>query len=187
MAGACSSGGHTHDPQVTLAPATTTTTTPLDQIPATIDVPYVQRVMDALDHLTGEAAREFVAQRGPTPKFEQIIEAVYTGQALQDTKDAFGRAAAQPDLTPFNSSPGDPVTTVQTILASIRGCVVFRADSNDGPMLTRPPPPGTTETIYRINLLPTGTGKEQINQTGWWIVIAGQESATTLGDNPCGS
>jgi len=151
-----------------------------------IDIPYVQRVMDVLDHLTGEAAREFVAQKGPTPKFEQIIEAVYTGQALDDTKTAFGQAAARPDLSPFRADPGDPTTVVQTILASSRDCVVFRAESTDGPMLTRPPPPGSTDAIFRLNVLPKTADKSAINQTAWWIVIAGRASGTTLGTNPCG-
>jgi len=182
---ACSSPGH-GQPLTTVPTASTTTTTPLSQVPAVIDLAYVQRVMDVLDHLTGEAAREFVAQKGPTPKFEQIIEAVYTKSALDDVKSFFGRAAAQTDLSPLRPDPHDPTTSVLRIVVATGNCVVFEAKDDLGPILVKPPDPGTADSIFQLVAKNVTPDPLKMNPTPWVVDLSGQKGATTLGDKPCG-
>ena len=56
---------------------TTTTVVPVDQVPAVIDVAYVQRVIDALDHVMGDAVRALVAAKVPDREFYERLRAVY--------------------------------------------------------------------------------------------------------------
>ncbi len=181
---ACSSPGH-GQPLTTVPTASTTTTTPLGQVPAVIDIPYVQRVMDVLDHLTGEATRRFVAQRGPDTEFEADLSGIYGPPALDSVKATYGRYAAQPELGGLRSSPGDPVASIHRLVGSSNRCIVFSGALDLGPILKNPPPPGSTEGVFQLGPKTTGQDPSHFNPTPWVILAEGPPAAGTLPEKPC--
>ena len=62
---------------VPTAPPETTTTTFSYAVPEKIDVAYVERVMEALDHLDGEASRRVAQMRRFDEEFFKYYVAIY--------------------------------------------------------------------------------------------------------------
>src|SRR5688500_3647961 len=76
----------------TTAAATGATVVPVDQVPAVIDVAYVQRVIDALDHVMGDAVRALVAAKAPDREFYERLRAVYLDPEFERVQASFGRS-----------------------------------------------------------------------------------------------
>src|SRR5207244_4073688 len=74
------------------APATTSSTlTPVDQVPAVITIEYVQRVMDALDKVEGDLTRKLYADKVPTPEWRNGLMAIFDGKAFDNAEASYGR------------------------------------------------------------------------------------------------
>src|SRR5438874_4645827 len=118
---ACHGGGHTPD---TLPPTSSSTTpTTVDySIPPVIDAPYVTKVMQALDHLYGDAARIMARNRSVNEEFTKHLAALYTDRFFRLARDAWTKDLAEglPTLAP---RPGDPRTTVDELLRADPNCV----------------------------------------------------------------
>lgn len=156
--------------------AATTSTTLGFEVPATIDVPYVQRVLDENYRLDGEAARYLYAKRLPDPEFNERLEAIFGEPELEAAKSAFGREAAQ-GLTNLADPPGDPVVNVVAIVDSGPGCVVVRGGLSFKAMYKEIAPPSPEVLIQLLS-----GNVERFNPTPWGVVAAGPATSTTNTD-----
>src|SRR2546422_5012378 len=112
---ACSSSSGSHSTSATVRRLAPTTTVGVDQVPAVIDVAYVQRVMDALDQVLGDAIRALVAAREPNREFYDRLRAVYGDPEFAREEAAYGSAAAR-GLESMRTQPGNPMTRVDQLV-----------------------------------------------------------------------
>src|SRR4030081_1283613 len=82
---ACSSSKPKAGNSVPTTAGSTTTTDPY-AVPATVDVAYVQRVMDAIDPLLGKAAQALVRERSITGDWAKYARAGFTDSGLDSAK-----------------------------------------------------------------------------------------------------
>jgi hypothetical protein len=163
------------DPPVTtmLLPETTvtqpaTTTTLGFEIPAVIDLPYVQRVLETIYHLDGEATRHAYAKKTVDAELYERLEAIFGGEALEESKRILGENAAE-GFAVFANPPGDPKVRAVEVLQATTKCIVVRADLDFGPYYKdqRPPPTQSLIQLAPADVLP-------LNPTRWGILVAGQ-------------
>ena len=173
------SSGHT-DP--TLPAPTTTTTIDVSKVPPTIDVPYVQAVMDTLDKLTGDAVRAFVAQGGPNKEWYETFRAVFDEPAFTEIESDFGRYAFD-KLRPLRASPGDPTTRVKQILDFSPNCVVASVDRSYGPIFNTPP--GDPAGFIQLRLKKPERDPQNQNPTSWAIVANVNAEGAQVPEDPC--
>jgi hypothetical protein len=107
-------------------------------LPETVDVAYLQAVMDDLDGALGETYRE-VRQTGAFgEEYLARMHSIYTGQAADVQARGFREAVG---LRGLAARPGDPRTEVLEILemspAMYPGCVYFTAKRHLNPLLKR--------------------------------------------------
>jgi len=159
---------------VDTAPATSapTTSTLLDfERPIAIDVPYVQRVLDEIYRLEGEAARYIYAKGVPDAEFNARLEAIFGDPALEATKSLYGQGAAQRFDT-FANPPGTPKVKVRSVVEATAECILVTASLDFRPLFKgadRTEPDGVI--ILSIGeVLP-------LNPTGWGVVSAGKPNA----------
>jgi len=156
---------------VETAPTTSapTTTTSLGfERPIVIDVPYVQRVLDEIYRLDGEAARYIYAKGVPDAEFNARLGAVFGGPALEESKSVYGQAAAQ-RFTTFANPPGNPKMVVQKVIEATSDCILVTASLDFRPLykasdLTEP---AGVVILRTADILP-------LNPTGWGVVEAGK-------------
>src|SRR5436190_13439590 len=83
LAAACGGGkGGSTGATVPVASSTTSTTIDVSKVPDQITVAYANAVMRALDHVLGDAIRELVAQKAPTKRFVDLLQAAYDEPSL---------------------------------------------------------------------------------------------------------
>lgn len=101
--------GKADEPRTTVptAPSTTTTTAVSYEVPATIDIPYIEKVMAALDRVDGEAARRAAAQRQLDEEFLNYYAAIYTSEYFDLVKQAWYEIAGR-GFEDLVADPGDP-------------------------------------------------------------------------------
>lgn len=151
----------------TTAPAPTTTTTAGFAVPAVIDLPYVQRVLETIYHLDGEATRYLYARKLPDAQFNERLEAIFGGQALTEAKRVLGENTAE-GFAVFADPPGDAIVRAVDIVQATPRCMIIRADLDYGPQYKEPRPrqPQAIIQLAPAEVLP-------FNPTGWGIVGAG--------------
>ena len=155
----------TESPSTTLA-ATTSTTLGFTT-PAVIDVPYVQRVLDEIYRLDGEAARYIYAKRLPDAEFNARLEAIFGEPALGEAKSLYGQGAAR-GFDNFANPPGNPKIQVRSIVETTPSCILVRASLDFRPLFVgadRTQPDGVVQ-LSLADVLP-------LNPTGWGVVLAG--------------
>ena len=187
--GGCSDGGDdaTRGPAATVRnePATTTTSVvPVDQVPAVIDVAYVQRVIDALDRVMGDAVRALVAAKAPDRKFYERLRAVYLDPEFERVQASFGRSAAN-ELAGFSDSPGNPVTRIGRIITAANDCIFAEVDRNLGPAYKDPPTQEERHTFLGLGVKKTEHDAASRNPTAWMIGFDGQNLDGSEPPNPC--
>ena len=156
-------------PTVTPTLAEPTTTAPSSfAVPAVIDLPYVQRVLETIYHLDGEAVRHVYAKKVPDAELYERLEAIFGGEALAEAKRVLGENAAE-GFVVFANPPGDAKVRAIEIIQATQSCMVIRADLEYSPQFreTRPPQPEVVIQLGRAEVLP-------LNPTGWGVLFAGQ-------------
>ncbi len=169
-----SSGGGATTTSLLPAPTTTTllqpttTAAPSFEVPAVIDLPYVQRVLETIYHLDGEAVRHVYAKKVPDAELNERLEAIFGDPALAEAKRVLGENAAE-GFVVFANPPGDAKVRAIEIIQATTKCMVIRADLDYGPQFkeSRPPQPQAVIQLGRAEVLP-------LNPTGWGVVFAGQ-------------
>lgn len=173
---ASSGGGALPATTTTLLPPleTTTSVAPTSStvaaafaVPAVIDLPYVQRVLEAIYHLEGEATRHAYDMRGPDAESDERLVAILGNPSLANTKKILRDNAAD-GFRVFADPPGDPRVRAVEIIQATSTCMVIRADLDFGPQFKehRPPQPRSVIQLERAEVLP-------YNPTGWGVVVAG--------------
>jgi hypothetical protein len=186
----CSDHGDdsTRGPSATVRnePATTTTTplVPVDQVPAVIDAAYVQRVIDALDHVMGDAVRALVAAKAPDRAFYERLRAVYLDPEFERVQSSFGRSAAN-DLAGFSDTPGDPVTRIGRVITAANDCIFAEVDRDLGPAYKDPPSPEERHAFLGLGTKKPDQDPASRNPTAWMIGFDGRNADGSEPPNPC--
>ena len=160
------------EPTVTTTLPQPTTTSPSSfAVPAVIDLAYVQRVLETIYHLDGEAARHVYAKKLPDAELNERLEAIFGGPALASAKQVLGEHAAE-GFVRFANPPGDAKVRAKEVIQVTATCMVIRADLEFGPQFKEEIPPQQQSIIQlrRADVLP-------LNPTGWGVVFAGQPDA----------
>ena len=164
--------------------ASTTTTAPaaidITAKPDVVTVAYADAVMDELDRLLSEAIREFVANDGPTKRFDDLLNAVYDEPSLENQRSAYGRFALD-GTSEFRDPPGDVTTDAVELLKAEPACVVIEVRRTFAATLHEPQAQ-TGDTVY-VALKPTSPDADpsRLNGTPWSIVFDGD---VVDGDDP---
>ena len=174
--------GNDSEPTLPTVPSTTTTTIDVTKVPPTIDVPYVQAVMNTLDQVTGDAVRVFVAQRGPNQEWYETFRALFDEPFFNSIERDFGTYAAN-GLRPLRSSPGNPSTTVKRIVDSSPTCIVAEADRTYGSIYTTPP--GRPEGFVQLRLKKPDRDPGSRNPTTWAVVSDVDARGAQIPEDPC--
>ncbi|CAA9269444.1 MAG: hypothetical protein AVDCRST_MAG76-3300 [uncultured Acidimicrobiales bacterium] len=145
----------------------TSTTQPSFEVPAVIDLPYVQRVLETIYHLDGEAARHVYSKKVPDAELNARLEAIFGDPALSEARRVLGENAAD-GFVRFANPPGDAKVRAVEIIQATPTCVIIRADLDYGPQFKEPRPrqPEATIQLGRADVLP-------LNPTGWGVAFAG--------------
>jgi len=150
-------------PASTVAPGVA----PPFQMPAVVDVAYVQRLLDALYHLDGEATRRAFVSRAPDAEVDERLEAIFGDPALAEAKRELADQAAD-GFVRLANPPGDATVRVVEVLQAAPVCILVRADLDRGPVF-RAPRPAPARVVIRL-------GRADVlalNPTGWGVVTAG--------------
>lgn len=147
--------GKADEPRTTVptAPSTTTTTAVSYEVPATIDIPYIEKVMAALDRVDGEAARRAAAQRQLDEEFLNYYAAIYTSEYFDLVKQAWYEIAGR-GFEDLVADPGDPTTTVVKLIAASATCVLFQANRDFSASFREPDPPSGARYVALVPLPP---------------------------------
>jgi len=153
----------------TAAPAPTTVTTSVSsfEVPAVIDLAYVQRVLKTLYRLDGDASRRAYAMKAVDLEVVKRLEAIFGGQTLAEAKRVLAENALERFVL-FADPPGDAIVRAVDIIQATPSCMVVRADLEYGPLFKEPRPlqPQAIIQLRRADVLP-------FNPTGWGVVFAG--------------
>ena len=177
---ACNGDSQADNPPPT--PSTTTTVIDVSKVPPTIDVPYVQAVMNALDQRTGDAVRVFVAQRGPNKEWYETFRAIFDEPAFSEIESDFGGYAAD-NLRPLRSAPGNPTTRVKQLIDSSQSCVLATVDRSYGPIFTTPP--GDPNGFVQLRLKKPERDPRSLNPTTWALVANVNAQGAKIPEDPC--
>ena len=166
-------------------PATTTTSVvPIDQVPAVIDVAYVQRVVDALDHVMGDAVRALVAAKAPDREFYERLRAVYLDPEFERVQTELGRAAAE-GLTTIRPNPEDPVANIERVISSSPACIFLAAYRSFEPVFTRRPSASETRGFLGLKRRDDSRDPNHLNPTAWMVVLDGVRPDGSEPRSPC--
>ena len=184
LAAACAgrSGGDT-DATLPPEPSTTTTTIDVSKVPAVIDVPYVQAVMDALDKVTGDMVRVLVANKVPNAEFAALLQAIYDEPEFSTQQSEYGNYAAR-DLEPLRPNPGNPTSRVARVVDSSPNCIVAEIDHDYGPIFTEPAPDPVGGFI-QLRLKSPARDPIGRNPTPWAIVADIDAQGARIPGDPC--
>ena len=171
------SGGKEPETTVPTAPSTsaTTATTALSfEVPPTIDMAYVQKVMNALDHVFGDIARHVATKRALDNQFNEMMVVLFGGDSLRLSHELWAKVA-EGDFQLLRPQPEDPRTAVKRILTATRDCVVLEAGRDFLPAFLNPDPPGHARYVGLVPL-PRERNLGNLNPTTWLITFDGSYS-----------
>ena len=179
-------GGSGKGPESTLPPpppSTTTTTIDVTKVPATIDVAYVQAVMNSLDKVTGDMVRTLVANKVPNAEFFALLQAIYDEPQFGVEQSDYGNYAAL-GLRQLSMSPGNPTSKVKRILDTSANCLVAEIDHDYGPIF-REPPPEDEGGFIQLRSKKSERDPAGKNPTTWAIVADIDAQDAKIPQDPC--
>ncbi|HET7489456.1 MAG TPA: hypothetical protein VFJ85_16130 [Acidimicrobiales bacterium] len=180
--------GDVAEPETTVptAPSTTATTAVSYAVPAAIDTAYIQKVMAALDHVNGDAARRAASERALDGDFFQRFVSIYTDRYFKLVQRAWLQVAGD-KFALLADAPRDPTTSVVRLITANPTCVFFEAKRDFSPMFREPDPPGGPRFVALLPLDPlrNPTG---YNPTPWAMNFDGhfQSGAEPTPEAACG-
>ena len=187
--GACSDGGtSTADPTVpTAAPPTSSpapATPDVSVIPATIDEPYLNAVLAALDEIDGQATRIIKSTKSFSKEAAGLLNAIYSDEWFDVQTEAWLTALAKdPALTAIKANPGNRKSTVERLITVKPDCVWMAATRDRTANSTTPSPPQVEFVALRP--LDRSNDPSHRNPTAWMIATDGSNEDGTEPGNPC--
>ncbi|MEA3077962.1 MAG: hypothetical protein QOF60_2870, partial [Actinomycetota bacterium] len=121
---------------------TTTTAVPSYDVPAVIDLAYVQRVVSAYDHALGDAIRVLVRDRSLSDEFLKYLVGLYTPAEFETQQRAWQEEVANGRIEKSADPVADPRTEVRRLVSDQSACVVVQVDRDYSPTLK----PGVQQT-----------------------------------------
>lgn len=184
LLGACNGGGGGR-PDDTLPPRASTSTTVDYSVPAVIDVAYVEKVMEALDHVYGDAIRLLARERQITTDFLEHLAAIYTPSEFELVQQVWVRDVAS-GLRGLLAEPRDPETTVTRMLRAEPLCIVAAVDRRFAPTRDRPDPK-TPQRYIGLIRKPEVQPHGELNPTPWVMSFDGFKQDGSEPATPCAS
>ena len=180
-AAGCGSSNPTPTTQATV-PATTLSATASYAVPARITAPYVQRVIDALNAVQGDAARLIVSHRSLVPPAVYRLEAIDGDKWFSEVTATWADDLAA-DLKNYRPVPGNEKDTVNRVISASHSCVWLQATSDFSAISLNPPRP----SVNYIQLVPLTAGRDRggWNPTPWMIQLEGYNSQGLTPSDPC--
>lgn len=170
------------------APATssTTATTGPDPyaVPPVITKPYVQRVLDALEAVNGQATRLIVANKSFVPAAAARLRAIDSRAEFAVQSSIWSNDLAH-GLANYVPDPKDVVDQVTGIVTAAPSCVFLTAARNYTGVDRDPPPLHTS--FFALKAKPILPGSEAYNATPWVISFLGYTASGSEPPNPCAS
>lgn len=178
----CDGEGGTED---TLPPEETTTSTTAVSydVPDVIDVAYVSRVMQALDHVYGDAVRHLARTRRVDEEFLKPLVAIHNPRIFGLVQDLWVKSQAR-DFGNLRAEPGDPVTRIDKLLRADRECVLVEGDRDVSGLFTRDDPTNHDRYVALTPLRPD-RNPDGANPTPWTINFVGQQSDGSVPSDAC--
>ena len=155
-------------PEVSIVePTTTTTSASSFEVPAEVDRAYVQRVLETIYHLDGEATRRAYASKSIDLEVVARLRAIFAGSRLAKAKEVLAENAVE-GFVRFADPPADAFVRVVELIQVTARCMVVRADLDYRPQFKGElsPEPQAVIQLRRFDVLP-------FNPTGWGVVVAG--------------
>jgi hypothetical protein len=152
-------------------------------VPEVIDAAYVGRVMQALDHLYGEAVRHLAQSRTVDEQFLKYLVAIYNPRMFNLTQDAWVKLQAR-GFPSLRSAPDDPGLRIEALARADRGCVVIQGDHALSPMFERDDPPNHHRFVALVPLNPT-RNPSGLNPTPWTLNFDGEGSGGWMPEDLC--
>jgi hypothetical protein len=185
LVAACGGKTSTAKGTATVPQATTSTSDPGSGSlvrPATIDVAYVQQVIDRLDVLYGDAFRALEADRAVTDRVKQLLSDAFAGHSLDGKTGDFTREV-QAGFTLVRPNPGNPRTAVLALLSSSPSCLFVKTRRSLADVY-RPGFDTAFEFVF-VGFRTAPPSPDGQNRTGWKVVLDGARRDDTAPDDPC--
>jgi len=163
--------------------APSTVTTPTTAAPTTAalgeqvtTVEAAQRLLDLFARLDGDATRMLLAKGAPDAEFDQALQTVYVGQALETVRKVYEREASLKFAGYSRPQPDTLFRAAKIVDARRDVCVVVGGTLDLRPRYTNP-----VDAINGIFVLviQTGISSSGGNPTRWRILVAGEPEPGT--------
>ena len=176
----CASGAAASSPGATVPDTTVPGGDPF-AVPAHITVPYVQRVLNALDAVDEGTTKLAMQDRTLDAAVAARLHATYsdaefpieTQLILTDIADSFA---------PYKSDPGPVRDSVIRVVSSSSSCVFVAVDRDYSLVSSNPPSPHTS---YLELVRPATAVDPTINGTGWQLGTEGYRPDGSVPADPC--
>ena len=180
-AAGCGSSKPASTTQATV-PSTTISATASYAIPNRITAAYVQRVINALDEVDGQATRLIVEHRALVPQAVYRLKAINSDPWFTEVADTWADQLAH-GLKGYRLVPGDKKDVVSRVISANSSCV-FVSVLTDYSLVS------TVEQSRQVNYLqmvplPTGRDPSHYNPTPWSVKIEGYNSRGLVPGDPC--
>ena len=170
MAAGCSDGdgGSSGGPRATV-PKASTTTAPADPyaIPDTIDIAYVQRVLDKLYEIEGDAVRIIVAERALVPAAVEKLQAIFLADELNAQLDGWTDIIREGELTTFASDPRAVSVVVRQLPEVTASCISIRTTEDPSAGASTPQEPYAN--LVSLGRKSDAQDRGRANPTPWMI------------------
>jgi hypothetical protein len=182
-ASACSSPSPAADPRPAPAPASTTVPANPYAVPQVITVAYVNSVLQALNHVNGNAARSVVSSDSLSAGAIADLRSIYNDPLYSAELRVFDEGVA----TNFENvlrPPGDRVTVVSVLISATPSCIYIESKS-DLTAVEVHATPGAASEYWQLTPKQVGNDPGDLNPTPWALTqnLAFQTSTTAA--NPC--
>lgn len=182
-AGACGGSGHAKTTDPTLAKVTTTTSTTVSyEVPATIDLAYVNKVMKALDHVYGDAIRHLAQTKQLDPTFTKALASIYTPSESIAQQEIWSRQQQTDGFASVKVDGGDPMTVATRLAKASNACIVVAVDRTFQPAFSDNEAPLPNRYVA---LVPAAPAQRPVNPTGWAMTYDGFQKSGGEPETPC--
>lgn len=139
--------------------------------PADIDEAYVQRVVDALYEVDGEATSLFLADAGVTDEAVDRLRAVYSGETFDEQLAGWEQLVQDPSrLAAFRDPPGALRHSVIRVVERTDDCVTVEAERTYERVLLTP---GDPSLVFLGLEARDSSAPRDMNRTPWVLFADG--------------